>query len=61
MSGSRNEESPFRALTPSIRTAVLNLFSRNEESPFRALTPFNFQMFVEVHLIVEMKRARLGR
>ena len=37
---SRNEESPFRALTHRLAIPALNcnVVSRNEESPFRALT-----------------------
>ena len=36
---SRNEESPFRALTPLKQVmSVIGARCRNEESPFRALT-----------------------
>ena len=42
---SRNEISPFRALTPSLRIAasVSSDPCRNEISPFRALTPPSFE------------------
>ena len=49
----RNEESPFRALTPlsNNSSSYLQNFCRNEESPFRALTQIDgleshiFQLF----------------
>ena len=60
---SRNEESPFRALTHLLvgvsKHQTVN--SRNEESPFRALTLVDFDTFNQFFNVVEMKKARLGR
>ena len=40
MLSSRNERSPFRALTHNIQAAASRTMCRNERSPFRALIPF---------------------
>ena len=58
----RNEESPFRALTPFFLpvSSQLHILSRNEESPFRALTHYE-EALARGFDSVEMKRARLGR